>query len=154
MINFDVLGVKELYDKIGKLPDEALGAGVEDANEYIVNSMKLYPPRVQHGEDNPYQWQSEAQRRAYFATDGFGGGIPYQRSQELANAWQTKGSGVDQTVINDAPYAQYVMGEQIQQGHRADGWKSIAEELNNRMTEILRKFEGGVKRAIHKLGLD
>jgi hypothetical protein len=29
----------------------------------------------------PIQWDSERQKRAYFATNGFGAGIPYQRTE-------------------------------------------------------------------------
>ncbi len=32
----------------------------------------------------PIQWDSEKQRRAFFATNGFGNGIPYSRTGDLA----------------------------------------------------------------------
>lgn len=31
----------------------------------------------------PVQWDSERQRRAYFATNGFGAGIPYRRTHKM-----------------------------------------------------------------------
>lgn len=34
----------------------------------------------------PVQWDSERQKRAYYATDGFGAGIPYQRTQTYINS--------------------------------------------------------------------
>jgi hypothetical protein len=36
----------------------------------------------------PIRWPSERQRRAFFATDGFGRGIPTKRSHALSQAWQ------------------------------------------------------------------
>jgi hypothetical protein len=36
----------------------------------------------------PIRWTSERQRRAFFATDGFGRGIPTKRSHALSQAWQ------------------------------------------------------------------
>jgi hypothetical protein len=35
----------------------------------------------------PIQWTSERQRRAFFATNGFGAGIPYRRTGGLARSW-------------------------------------------------------------------
>lgn len=35
----------------------------------------------------PVNWDSEKQRQAYFASDGFGEGIPYRRKNEHINAW-------------------------------------------------------------------
>ena len=44
----------------------------------------------------PVQWDSAKQRRAFFATNGFGKGIPYQRTFASASTWQvqTFASGV------------------------------------------------------------
>lgn len=36
----------------------------------------------------PIQWDSERQRRAFFATDGFGGGIPHRRTGEYENSFK------------------------------------------------------------------
>ncbi len=154
LLKIDVLGQKEIYELIGKIPDEALAAGVEDANEYIIDMERQYAPRVQHGEGNPYQWDSEKQRRAYFASNGFGGGIPYRRTQNLARGWKAEGKGVDQVVTNDVPYAKYVKDFAQSRGHMADGWDIIQTDLKNRAARILQKFEGGVKRAIKRLGFD
>ena len=35
----------------------------------------------------PIRWTSERQRKAFFATKGFGRGIPYKRTGKLAKAW-------------------------------------------------------------------
>jgi hypothetical protein len=36
----------------------------------------------------PIRWSSERQRRAFFASDGFGRGIPTKRSHAMSQAWQ------------------------------------------------------------------
>lgn len=36
---------------------------------------------------SPVQWDSEKQRKAYFATDGFGHGIPYVRKGDYERGW-------------------------------------------------------------------
>lgn len=38
----------------------------------------------------PVQWDSQKQRRAFFATNGFGKGIPYQRTFGSASTWQVQ----------------------------------------------------------------
>ncbi len=152
-IGIDIAGNKELAAKLEQIPGEAFGAGVEEANKYIVDVERIYPPRVQHGADNPYQWQSEKQRRAYFASNGFGGGIPSQRSQGLSKGWKTIGQGRNQIVVNEVPYAMFVKDVQRQRGHAADGWDTIGIDIQTRMGQIVRKFEFGVSRALKKLGL-
>lgn len=44
--------------------------------ERKVRAVDVYPGPVKY----PIEWTSEKQRRAFFATDGFGAGIPYKRS--------------------------------------------------------------------------
>jgi hypothetical protein len=38
----------------------------------------------------PIQWDTERQRRAYFATNGFGAGIPYKRTHAMRLGIQTE----------------------------------------------------------------
>lgn len=37
---------------------------------------------------SPVKWDSERQRRAYYATNGFGGGIPYRRTGDYENSFK------------------------------------------------------------------
>ncbi len=64
------------------------------------------PPRY------PLKWKSERQRRAFFATRGFGHGIPYNRTNRLINAWRVQIVSDDEggllEVVNDTPYLDYV----------------------------------------------
>lgn len=92
------------------------------------------PPRY------PIQWQSERQRRAFFATNGFGGGIPYRRTGRVSKAWKfrivTDEGGIAFTVENTAPYAPYVLGhlrpggrDPQQRMHKATGWKNMSPTI-------------------------
>lgn len=152
-IGINIAGAKEVADRLDKIPTDGFGAGVEAANEYIVDMERAYPSRVQHGEGNPYKWSSDKQRRAFFATDGFGGGIPYSRKQTLARGWKTIGSGKDQIVVNEVPYAQYVKDFKQQIGHMYDGWDIIATDAMERMEQIVRKFDAGVSNWLKKMGM-
>lgn len=100
---------------------------VKRIRQRILDDLREYPGPVKY----PFKWKSERQRRAFFATDGFGWGIPYVRTNALKDGWQTRiedrTDGAIFSVENRAEYAQYVMGDWQQPGHLATGWNSAAE---------------------------
>ena len=103
-------------------------------NEYLIgderHGLRYEPRQVTHDENNPYLWQSEKQRRAFFATDGFGQGIPTQRTHETVNGWtmQVKDSNWTQVkLVNESKGAYWVQGDGQQRGHAADGWRKIGD---------------------------
>ena len=51
----------------------------------------------------PINWDSEKQRRAYFATNGFGRGIPYQRTQRYQLGWRLQRVPLGTTLSNKHP---------------------------------------------------
>ncbi len=57
----------------------------------------------------PIQWDSERQRRAFFATDGFGSGIPYRRTGAATN-WKTGPIPGGWRVENLTGYVGHVIG--------------------------------------------
>lgn len=127
--------------------------------EYLLgderHGLKHSPPRVNHGEGNPYQWQSEKQRKAYFATDGFGGGIPYQRTGNLAEAWTMEEANSDWNTVkltNTSEYGQYVQGDDMQQGHKADGWRLVADVIATNIKGAIRAGQQAVDRLIKSKG--
>lgn len=79
---------------IGKLPQflkqlvekssDALMEAFEKTAKEITDDMREIGKPVAY----PVQWDSEKQRKAFFATDGFGSGIPYQRKGDYENSWK------------------------------------------------------------------
>lgn len=73
--------------------------------------LNSYPAPVRR----PIQWASDKQRRAFFATKGFGRGIPTQRTGRVL-AWrlaftpQPNDAGGSIILENPTPYAKYVFG--------------------------------------------
>lgn len=65
----------------------------------------------------PIRWKTERQRRAFFATNGFGGGIPSTRTHELAKGWIVKIDTADKggsiVVENRNDAAGYVYGDEL-----------------------------------------
>lgn len=74
----------------------------------------------------PIQWASEKQRKAYFASNGFGKGIPYKRSGKLSRGWEVKytfsGSEGIISLENPASITPYLQGSLQQPFHRNTGW--------------------------------
>lgn len=69
----------------------------------------------------PVDWQSERQRRAYWASDGFGGGIPTRRTGKHQAAWKfiyhSDGNGSGHWELsNDIPESRFIYGANRPQG--------------------------------------
>lgn len=66
------------------------------------------------------------QRRAFWATNGFGGGIPHDRTHATSNGWQSSVEAIDMggqaTIYNDVPGINYVEGYQQQFFLAYIGW--------------------------------
>jgi hypothetical protein len=97
-----------------------------------------YPGAVRY----PIQWASDKQRRAFFATNGFGGGIPYRRTRNLQKSWvfaiDEYPNGEEVSIGNTADYARYVIGAEQQPFHSNTGWPRIDDEaaaLTNELTD-------------------
>ena len=94
-----------------------------------------YPSAVKH----PIRWKSERQRKAYFASDGFGGGIPSVRTGYLGQSWDIANTELESggiiTIENTATtrtgdnLAQYVVGEHQQPFHEDTGWPNAEDKL-------------------------
>ena len=74
----------------------------------------------------PIRWTSERQRRAFFASNGFGRGIPTQRTNEMVNAWDVRftltNDGGELALTNDTDYWSFVVGDDQQGFHKDTGW--------------------------------
>jgi len=81
--------VKEVIQKLHRFPTMLLMAGrrsLSDASIEVVQIMRRSGLSVKY----PVKWDSEKQRRAFFATKGFGKGIPYKRDGGYEEAWKNE----------------------------------------------------------------
>lgn len=85
----------------------------------------------------PIEWTSEKQRMAFFATDGFGHGIPYQRNEPgIESQWEVTTAATDDATAvllgNENPAARWVYGDadgaDQQRMHINTGWPTFADE--------------------------
>ena len=134
MIKIDVTADTDVLDAIreaaqdaSRRMNKAYKRKIKRLRQQLLDELRVYPGPAK----KPFKWASERQRRAYFATDGFGWGIPYVRTDALKASWTThirdQKDGAVFEVENRAPYAIYVMGDWQQPGHLATGWNSAAE---------------------------
>lgn len=77
----------------------------------------------------PIRWKSQRQRRAYFASNGFGRGIPSRRTNKLKKSWRfvyrplrERGGDASLTIENTDPKARFVIGANQQPFHADTGW--------------------------------
>jgi hypothetical protein len=83
----------------------------------------------------PLRWQSARQRRAFFATRGFGRGIPYRRTGKLLAGWgvvieKTK-EGANVVLRNESEVARYVQYDRVQNFHLDTGWVQVEDVAND-----------------------
>ncbi len=110
----------------------------------------------------PVKWDSEKQRRAYFATDGFGGGIPTQRSGRYEAAWDIRRNPSPDraregySLYNKLDWAQYVggnaYGDRQSRIHR-DRWNKLAAAVRKAVDGLPGKVREHILILAEKSGL-
>lgn len=145
----------------------------DDYTTYLLNELRYYPPKT-YSWGNPPDWTSEAQRRAYRATGGFGRGIPTERTYALRDGWSTqfRSEGVESQIIVqntaranpllsgvDENLAQYAVGTfnqtnalaRRQRFHGNAGWPTANEQVNYWFNLMLYE---AIRRIYARLGED
>jgi hypothetical protein len=96
----------------------------------------------------PFLWASDKQRRAFFATDGFGSGIPYRRTRRYIHSWHVIGDYTDTfsgiTVYSDSEVSEFVGGRRQQPGHQQTGWPNAIEVIQVISLEVNDRIEVGL----------
>lgn len=158
MIKFTNFAEIEAIDELEDLANlmEAVNLDIleevhDELKSEILSDLAQEPGRVRY----PIQWTSERQRRAFFATDGFGGGIPYRRTHKLSNAWVVEVRGHAIVIENPSDASKYVYGSLAQNRsaalrfkqrfHSNTGWQTATDTVSQWMDEItalyLDKFD-------------
>lgn len=78
----------------------------------------------------PIEWDSDKQRKAFFASDGFGGGIPHNRTGAYERSWTVERQPLGAFLFADSPAAAI--------GGFPGGWQSkIHRGRWNNLTRVL-----------------
>lgn len=121
------------------------------------------PPKRR--KEDKVKWTSDNQRMAFFASGGFGKGIPYQRSGALADGWTidvtTEGGIFTIKIRNPAPGAKFVYGSLAknpaaarrpqQQFHRDTGWPLAVDIIRPMIDDMLEDFKQRIRDEIGEL---
>ena len=158
-ISIKVVGIEKVQQYLVNLPRPLKIAGMRAAAEYFIgddnHGLKHQPARVKHDKDNPFRWTSEKQRRAYFATDGFGGGIPSTRTGALKEGWgykETNSQWDRVQIANTTPYAKFVQGVNMQIGHIADKWRNVTDVIASNTNGAVRAARAAVNEYLARKG--
>lgn len=150
IIDTDVLdAVKEIPRRVDPALADYVDREIRPALEHFIDvRVSRYPGPVKH----PFVFATARSRRAFFASNGFGRGIPTKRTGQLKKSWRLR---IDRrqnegyiTLTNVASYAGYIYGSgnvlasyrQVP-GHRNTGWGEDLDEdllaLSQRATDML-----------------
>lgn len=137
----DTKKITSLQNKLSKYGPYAIQQGLEAANEFMNTAdfkMGMYPPD-QSGA--PFSWSSDIQRQAFFASNGFGGGVPHNRTYDLAMEGEFVVSPANLYIeYMNEPYSNFVIGSSMIVGHRKRGWRQINQYIVSRSREIANIF--------------
>lgn len=155
MIGVDVSGLRAVVDALQRYPREAMDAGADAASAYLLNVLRTYPPYRYVSVAQAGGWRSERQRRYVMAAIRDGRiTVPYRRTQRLRRGWQVVGSGTDTIIVNETPYAGYVMGDMEQTlGHMLRGWDILSTILRDREAQIERRYDAAARKVARRMGL-
>lgn len=92
----------------------------------------------------PIKWDSEKQRRAFFATDGFGRGIPTKRTGEYTSGWKIESVTNGYRLTNEAKHSKYVGGDAygvVHSGIHAGRWKVYRDVVDEQIQTLPDEIE-------------
>ncbi len=152
MITIKLSIPKDVFAAVRELPTRAtrnfnreLQTTVKpELQRHVKDLVAVAPGPVVH----PFQFATIRSRKAFFATRGFGRGIPTRRTNAIINAWtiEITRAGEKSYIIltNTNPASQYVYGTPHQRqvpGHFRTGWgKDLRPALaliQERATELI-----------------
>lgn len=137
-----------------------------DTEAEMLDRLGQQPPPTGTPE-RKIEWETPKQHRAYFATNGFGAGIPYRRTGKLARNWVIESDahreGWSIIVRNESRASRYVYGSLAladaraasrfqQRFHRITGWQPARKTVLNYFETVQAGFIDNMNTVIDELG--
>lgn len=155
-IGIDIKEVPPLGPLLRKLPETVRDLVVDEVAEYLINVLRKNAPYRYVSRYAAYgqTFVSDKQRKFVMAAIREGRiMIPYKRSQNLSKSWKQIGKGYQSIIVNEAPYAAYVVGDDDQTLHEAKvGWEKVGITISTREDQIERRALAAAQKAINHLG--
>lgn len=115
----------QLQIDIQKMPAK-LDNALKGREGQLANEALRQLTRVPGSPIYPIRWKSQRQKRAYFASKGFGKGIPSRRTYAVLRGWKVTyrrtGDVGMVSLINTEPHMRFVQGDDAQPFHLDTGW--------------------------------
>ena len=147
-ISVKIRGVEEVKRFLETVPRGTIKVAMAAIAAYILgddrHGLRHEPARVFHGPGNKYKWNSDKQRRAFFATKGFGGGIPSKRTGKMKEGWRVSVDPYRTTIYNRVRHSQFVVGDNQQKGHKADKWRQVQQIVADNLQGAFRSARSAV----------
>lgn len=129
----------QLQIDVRNLPD-ALHRSLFMKRGKLANAALRKITRVPGAPVYPIRWKSQRQRKAFFASKGFGRGIPTRRNYELLRGWhielvRTPYGGMI-SLENPVPYMIFVQGDAAQPFHLDTGWVQKSDVMDDFYKEV------------------
>jgi hypothetical protein len=153
-VGIDVQGIDQVDKLLKSIPPDAQDAVVDDVSQYMVRSLRLNPPekRVKRKAAYGETFFTDKQRRFFFAALADGRiNVPYDRTQQQSNGWEIIGKGKNAIVANQVPSVIFTRDNERQSRlSKLIGWKTVGDEIKDRMDKILYTANEAVKRVLKK----
>lgn len=141
--SIDITGLREALEKVRISWPELFRRAGQKAGEAVVKIAKVYPGQSRKGQP----FQSSKQRRFFFAALRSGQiGVPYRRTNQLANAWRVEGTGAGADVTNSSPHSVWTIAPQT--SYHKGNWPSEAQIAEKSADAATEAAEQEVKRII------
>jgi len=153
-VEIDVKGMREVAQDLQRLGVRIIPITHEEIREDL-EALKQSVSETGERPTYPINWDSERQRRAYFATDGFGHGIPYRRTGRYENAWRIVRTGQGYRLENPLPFAVYVSGDESGQSQsriHQGRWPLWSRKIDDALSDINRDAEREIENEARRWG--
>jgi hypothetical protein len=155
LVRLEIIGLKATQRALLRIvPDaeKALLSDLGETSELIAEQMQEPAPEPTY----PINWDSPKQRAAFFATNGFGGGIPHVRTGRYVGGWKSSPIKNGFKTYNLKKYAGYIAGDHFgkrQSRIHENRWNLFLAAADKFINLLPKKVLSGVREALARLGL-
>ena len=161
-ISVDLSGLEKLSEMLARAPErlnEVLVEATMEAEDVAFLKITEHPPPMNFP-PSEVKWDSQKQRRAYHATNGFGGGDPYLRVGALTDSFQESAPQVTPGLVTGKVFSvdqwvQYVKGNPqggVEQSDIQKGrWKTLQQDRDALVDDVTTIFKNAIQRNISRI---
>lgn len=148
-INLDeLLAFEQALALLPERVGEVLVGAMQEAEDIAYLELATYPEPP----SPPINWDSERQKRAFFSTNGFGGGIPHERQDLLPGSFEESeiiaSEGlIEAKVFTPEEWAHFVMGKDQSNIH-VGRWETDTQIGERIAPEVKEIFSNALVRAV------